>query len=322
MQLKLYRGIWCAYARIDDGKGGTIPQRTSLRTKDISEAKRRLDDLVAASKRAPQTVGEIVTAYLADIEGRASHTTATYNWKALRAEFEHLRPDQVTREKCREYQAKRLESVGANTVHRELGMLRAALRWQNLATPAVVELPTKPKPKDRHLTRDEFKALLDACEVPHIRLFLILAITTAGRMSAILELKWSKVDFNRGRIYLSNGDDPTNKGRATVPMNNSARAALEEAKEASLSDYVIEWAGGPVKSVKGAIAKTTTRAGLKDVSAHVIRHTAAVWMAESRVPMAEIAQYLGHTSPDITYRVYARYSPEYLSDASQALEVT
>ncbi len=36
--------------------------------------------------------------------------------------------------------------------------------------------------------------------------------------------------------------------------------------------------------------------GLADVTLHVLRHSAAVWMAEAEVPMSEIAQYLGHTS--------------------------
>jgi integrase len=43
-------------------------------------------------------------------------------------------------------------------------------------------------------------------------------------------------------------------------------------------------------------------------------------MAEAGVPMAEIAQYLGHNNPAITYRVYARYSPTYLRGAANAVE--
>jgi integrase len=43
-------------------------------------------------------------------------------------------------------------------------------------------------------------------------------------------------------------------------------------------------------------------------------------MAEQGIPMDEIAQYLGHTDPRITYRVYARFSPEHLKKAANALE--
>jgi integrase len=43
-------------------------------------------------------------------------------------------------------------------------------------------------------------------------------------------------------------------------------------------------------------------------------------MAEDRVPMEEIAQYLGHTDINTTRKVYARYSPDYLRRAAGALE--
>jgi integrase len=43
-------------------------------------------------------------------------------------------------------------------------------------------------------------------------------------------------------------------------------------------------------------------------------------MAESRVPMQEIAAYLGHKDANITARVYARFSPDYLREAAKALD--
>jgi len=36
--------------------------------------------------------------------------------------------------------------------------------------------------------------------------------------------------------------------------------------------------------------------------------------------MEEISQYLGHASAEITRRVYARYSPDFLRKAASALE--
>jgi integrase len=36
--------------------------------------------------------------------------------------------------------------------------------------------------------------------------------------------------------------------------------------------------------------------------------------------MAEIAQFLGHSSESVTYRVYARFSPDHLRRAAAALE--
>jgi hypothetical protein len=44
-------------------------------------------------------------------------------------------------------------------------------------------------------------------------------------------------------------------------------------------------------------------------------------MAEAGVPLTEIAQFLGHSTPTITYRVYSRYSPDHLRGAARALEM-
>jgi integrase len=62
------------------------------------------------------------------------------------------------------------------------------------------------------------------------------------------------------------------------------------------------------------------RAGLPHVSPHMLRHSAAVHMAEAGIPMSEIAQMLGHANSRITESTYARYSPTYLRKAASALE--
>jgi len=102
-------------------------------------------------------------------------------------------------------------------------------------------------------------------------------------------------------------------------MTDRAREALTEAYKGRLTDHVIETNGAPLKDIKKGFTASAMRAGLNDVTPHDLRHTAAVWMAESGVSMPEIAQYLGHTDPSITFRVYARFSPDYLRKAAGAL---
>lgn len=187
--------------------------------------------------------------------------------------------------------------------------------------PPVIVMPPKSRPRSRHLTRAQFDDLLDHCTMPHVRLFAVLAVTTGGRMGAILDLTWDRIDFERGLIML---DDPernrTAKGRATVPMNRSARAALQSAKAGALSRFVIEWAGQRVASVKKGIGAAGVKAGFV-VSPHDFRHSAAVWMAEAGVPMKAIADFLGHEDSRLTERVYARFSPEFLRDPASHLEI-
>jgi integrase len=104
-----------------------------------------------------------------------------------------------------------------------------------------------------------------------------------------------------------------------VPINERALGALEEAARGALTDFVIEWSGEQVKSIKKAIRMAAKRSGVP-CSPHVFRHTAGVWMAQADVPMQKISQFLGHTSTRVTERTYARYSPSFMMDAAAALE--
>jgi integrase len=103
-------------------------------------------------------------------------------------------------------------------------------------------------------------------------------------------------------------------------MTDRLRTELEAAAEVAMTPYVIEYAGRKVGNIKKGFAGAAARAGLTDIVPHDLRHTAAVWMAEAGTSMSEIAQVLGHSDERITFRVYARYSPEYLRRAMSALE--
>jgi len=301
---------------------GETPKRSSLRTGNKQEAERRFRDWRNAAVRIGDTVAEIMAAYLEDRKHHATgYKTLEYNWKALKPFFGGFAADQIDRSQCRRYASARVAmGVGPGTIRRELGTLRAGVRWARPLARAVFLFPANPQPKERHLTRDEYRALIAAGEKePHIKLFAILALSTAGRAQAILDLTWDRVDFERGIIRLS-GEAGRRKGRATVPMTQEARNALLMAKEGALSDFVIEWAGHKVGSVKKGFAAACRRAGIAGVTPHVLRHSAAVWMAEAGVSMPEIAQYLGHSNSRTTEMVYARFSPDYLRKASKALE--
>lgn len=324
MRAKLYRKWWYA-VWVENG----VTRRSSLRTQDAEEAKRKLLDFQRDFRPERSGIGDIMDAYLADRKIQVvRYDRIADAWKALKPHFAHLRPDQITRETCREYAAARRKVTFRNrklpiqdgTIIKELTVLRAGLRWHDKNTPAIFEMPSSPPPKERHLSREEFgKLVRSADRTPHLRLFVILALSTAGRAEAILELTWDRVDFEKGQIDLRKGAG-RRKGRALVPMTDTVKFALQEAKKAALSDFVIEYAEGPVKSVKKAFARACEEAELEGVTPHVLRHTAAVWMAEGGATMPEIANYLGHSDSRITERVYSRFSPSFLKKAATALE--
>jgi integrase len=95
---------------------------------------------------------------------------------------------------------------------------------------------------------------------------------------------------------------------------------LIDAQKGALSDFVMEWAGQKVAAVNRGLKSSADRARVGHVFPHLLRHSAAVHMAEAGIPMEEIAQYLGHSDVNVTRNVYARFSPTYLKEAARALE--
>jgi integrase len=302
-------------------------RRFRLDAKDASEAHRVAPGIFAELTRpTSRKVRDLWQAYLQDRTGRAVTVTMAHTWKALQARFGNMEADAITIADCRAHMAERRKtSIMDGTLLTELGHLRMVLKWAEkhklLDRAPHIERPSKPKPKEEHLTKQQARALIDAASMPHMKLYIVLALGTGARNAALLDLTWDRCDFGRERIDLRNPKITVpHKGRAIVPMTRTVKAALLAARNGTMSEYVIEWAGKKVASVKRGLRFAAKRAGVGHVSPHMLRHSAAVHMAEEGVPMSEISQYLGHANTQITEQTYARFSPDYLRKAAAALE--
>lgn len=308
--------------------------RASTRTTDRREAERFLAQFTAATLTpeppAQPTISAVLDGYLADRKPRvASYATLEYACNALRRHLGDLLPASITTPVARRYaDSRRVEGyevgppgartrkpVSDSTVAREIVTLRAAIRWAigekwiSADDEPAIEAPRAAPPRERWLSREEAARLLAECRTPHILLFAALGLYTAARRAAILELRWRQVDLAAGVIDFGPGNG--NKRRAVVPISDALRPYLVEAYAARASDYVIEFAAGPVGDVKTGFMAAARRAGLPGVTPHVLRHTAATWAAMAGVPMDEIARMLGDSVRTVE-RVYAKYSPDYL----------
>ena len=269
-----------------------------------------------------ERMSELWMLYLADRRRDRKDVTRQENaWKHLGPTFGERLGTDIIKDDCRSY-AEIRQRLGAapGTVRTELEYLRACLNLRYGKGHNRVWMPVGSPPRDRYLTREEVAKLLEHVGTPHVRLFIILAIATGARMSAVLELRWDQVDFKHRTINFNQaGREQNNKRRPEVPLNARSYEALEQAARGALTDHVIEWDGQQVKSIKKAIRMAAKRSGVP-CSPHVFRHTAGVWMAQADVPMQKISQFLGHTSTRVTERTYARYSPSFMRDAAAALE--
>ena len=315
-------------------------QRVSTGKADKRQANIWLAQFVAGrSAPAPPeqpTVSVILGAYLVDRKPVVrSYGTLEAAAKALRRHLGDLQPDHLTKERAHFYArqrraeghavgpatARRRKPTSDGTVIRELLTLRAALKWalaaKWIADVPHIAVPRQPPPRDRWLTREEADRLLAGAVAPHVRVFLTLALYTAARAGALLDLTWDRVHLGARLIdFEAVGGG---KRRVPVPIGDKLLPVLQEAREAATCPYVVEHASAKVSSVKTGTRAAARRAGLPGVTPHILRHTAATWMALNGVSMDDIARFLGHGDVRVTQRVYAKYTPDYLRNAIKAL---
>jgi integrase len=325
--------------------GPRLKQQLSTGTKDRAQAERELAAFRlgrAAGGVSGQTVREILDGYerekLATVRSPGG---IKYSVAPLRERLGALTPVQLLRPVIRAYATARAQPpspeaiararelkrrapkpVGAGTILKEVGTLRAALEWAResgliTAYPPISNPVPTPPPRERWLTREEARALFAECHEPHLRGFVLLGLMTAARSGAILELIWPRVLWDHNLIDYGRGHG--NKRRAVVPMNGELREFLEDVLHPlACSDRVIERHGKPVTDIKNGFAAACERAGIEGATPNTLRHTSATWMAMAAVPMRDIARMLGD-SEATTERVYAKYHPDYLKTASGAL---
>lgn len=320
-----YRGKWAVefWAPDTDGKLKRCRTSTGLAAteENRSAAERQRDHLARElSLPAGDSCQDIWTAYIADFNG-IDKDRLENAWKALQWTFAPLRPADISRQTCRGYVERREEEgVKPGTIRKELTCIRAAVNWAHKHNEAVWELPEPPPPKDIWITKDQFRKLLKAAEgIWHLTVFLHLAVATAGRKEAILQLTTTHVRWDQDCVFL--GHKVNGKKRATVPINETLRPILRQACDMTRTGYLVEYEGAAVASVRTAFNNNAERAGLPQVTPHVLRHSAAVWMAGDGVPLEKISEFLGHSDIRVTQKIYARYQPDHLRGAARALEL-
>jgi integrase len=228
---------------------------------------------------------------------------------------------------CARYAEKRGRSAG--TVRRELGVLRAAINYAHktgkITRPVAVELPQRPEPRDRWLTRKEAAHLIRAARTPQARLymplFVLIGLYTGRRKEAILSLRWPQVDLEQGRIdFELAGRRRTNKRRGVIPIPPRLLPHLRRARRRGTDlGYVLHINGERIGDIKKGFAAACERAKLEGVTPHTLRHTAATWIARNgSASLSDAAVYLA-MSEETLRNVYRHHHPDFLRGAAESI---
>lgn len=230
----------------------------------------------------------------------------------------------VTPHSCAGYAERRGRSTG--TVRRELGVLRAAINYAHksgrITRPVAVELPQRPEPRDRWLTRREAAHLIYAARTAQARLymplFILLGLYTGRRKEAILSLRWPQVDLEAGRIdFEVAGRKRTNKKRGVIQIPPRLLPHLRRARKRGTDlGYVLHINGERIKDIKKGFAGACERAGIEGVSPHTLRHTAATWLMQAGTDLWQASGFLS-MGMETLQRVYGHHHPEYQREAAE-----
>jgi integrase len=334
---------------------GRRSKRVSTRTADLDAAKVFLGQwLLMERAEAPDgaalTVADLWTVY--DAKHVRIRVTAPkeleYCWKALEPHFGALTVSEVTQDVVDRYVTKRTTGrlgrpVKPQTCRKELSVLVACMNFaadhkQRLIAPALVpklDLPDAGEPRDRWLRTEEMQRLLVAAgkmrrgsRLSRGERFLWLALETAARKSALLDLTWERVDFETGVIHLDvPGRKKTKKGRADVPISKALLPILQRAYAEREGELVLDnkgavWATVQLIAIKAGFSAQVVAHSQKPkatgIGPHVLRHTAATHMARRGVPLWIIAKVLGNTLAMVE-KVYAKHSPDDLREAVNSI---
>jgi integrase len=170
----------------------------------------------------------------------------------------------------------------------------------------------------RYFTTAEIDALLTAAE-PWFRATMQAALFTGARWSEIHPMKVRDVDLRSGTILF-----PETKGgrpRYVHLTDEGARFFARQVAGKGLQDPVfLNRHGrplGPSHQIR-PMAETCRKAGVEPAGFHILRHTYGSTLAMASVPLAVIAEALGHADERITRKHYAHLSASYIRDAVRA----
>jgi integrase len=332
----------------DDGRHR---QSTGCRADDRERAEQILAEYIAQkrlgatprSARDPAQipVADVISRYLRDVASRrARPQEAAQRARALLSFFGPMTLAQVNGDECRRYAAQRSTDAAAR---RELEDLRAAInhhRREGMCSQVVeVVLPPERPARERWLSRSEAARLVwaawryrevqkgrptDRRSRQHIAKFILVALYTGTRASAVcgasLEPTVGRgwVDLDRGVFYRrAPGLLETKKRQPPVPLPPGLLAHLRRWKRRG-QRFAVEWNRECVRDVGRAFANAAADAGLgREVTPHVLRHTAATWLMQAGIDIWEAAGFLGMTTEMLSQR-YGHHHPAHLERAKNA----
>jgi integrase len=161
--------------------------------------------------------------------------------------------------------------------------------------------------RDRVLTREEYRRLVEACS-EHLAPMVILAYRTGMRRGEILGLRWDQLRLADKVILLDPKDTKTNEARE-VPLDDDLVEVLRRVPRVLGCPNVFTVRGRAFGESKTAFNGACRRAGIENFRFHDLRHCAVTNLRKAGVPQNVIMSISGHKT-DAMLRRYDKVDRE------------
>lgn len=184
-----------------------------------------------------------------------------------------------------------------------------------LANP--VKLVRRPKPargRNRRLSADEERLLLEACGSCRTRMLhslVIFALETGMRLGEMLKLEYQDIDF---KMRVAKLNETKNGEMRDVPLSSKAIQVLLSMPR-SIKERRVFWAWRGADSIQHTWRRAVQGAGLIDFHFHDLRHEATSRLFEQGLNVMEVAAVTGHK----TLQMLKRYTHLKAEDLAKKL---
>lgn len=317
-------------------------------------ARRWFNDLARGNRKlGPFTVSDALDEYLKKFTGKDIASTRSRIESVIRPALGGVDVAQLTKKQVRDWHAGRAaapkrvrtgkraavqaeKAIDADdpeavrkrraTANRDLTVLKAAL---NRAADDHDGLPVdawrgvKPFPdvdaaRRRYLDDDEARRLVNAVS-EDFRPMTQAALLTGGRYTELRRVRVRDYDSGSGTLWLAETKSATPRA---VYLEEEGRSLLEQATTGKLAGALIfprpdGKAWSPSQQAR-PIEEACINGKVDRATYHDLRRTFGARLARKGVPMAVIAEAMGHKDERITRKHYAHLAPSYVSETVRA----
>jgi site-specific recombinase XerD len=147
-----------------------------------------------------------------------------------------------------------------------------------------------------------------------LRVYILLSLSTMGRVNAIANIKWEQIDFGERTI----NDVLEKEGKiVTLYFNEEVKELLYQLKIQRMqrnisNDYVFlvkygnEWKQASVSALFDWCKKVGLMINIPTLHPHDFRHSGATLLKNAGMSLEDVSEFLNHNGTDVTRKFYIK----------------